>query len=256
LTILPMNGALAIHCDAPGTKRDWLLDTGTTNTVQFITKPYLRGQGVNLLQALALSHGDLHHIGGAQMIAELFAPRQVCASPVRFRSPVYRKTMAQFTATTGLVRTVNRGDDLGGWSVLHPNAEARFPQADDNALVLRGVPGSTRVLLLSDLGRPGQAALLEQTPDLRADIVITGLPSASEAVGDALLDAIHPKLIIVADSEFPASERASPKLRERLARRGVPIIYTRETGTIVLEFHGSSWKLTGMNGVRLRGSSQ
>ena len=39
-----------------------------------------------------------------------------------------------------------------------------------------GVIGGQRILLLSDLGRPGQDALLQRTPDLRADIVITGLP--------------------------------------------------------------------------------
>src|ERR1051325_11748141 len=93
--------------------------------------------------------------------------------------------------------------------VLHSEASDNFPQADDKPVVLSGAFGRARVLLLSDLGRPGQEALIERTADLRADIVVTGLPVQTEALGDALLDAIQPRVIVVSDSEFPVSERAS-----------------------------------------------
>ena len=101
------------------------------------------------------------------------------------------------------------------------------------------------------MGRPGQDALLQRTPDLRADIVVTGLPVQLEALCDALLDAIQPRVIIVADSEFPAAERASPKLRERLARRKVPVIYTRSTGAATIEWRKGDWELRTMSGIRI-----
>jgi beta-lactamase superfamily II metal-dependent hydrolase len=117
--------------------------------------------------------------------------------------------------------------------------------------VLSAVIGGRRILLLSDLGRPGQDALLQRTSDLRADIVITGLPVKEEALRDALLDAIQPRLIVVADSGFPAVERASPKLRDRLARRNVPVIYTRSTGTATIEWRSSDWEVRTMSGLRI-----
>jgi beta-lactamase superfamily II metal-dependent hydrolase len=95
--------------------------------------------------------------------------------------------------------------------------------------------------------------LLERTPDLRADIVVTGLPVQHEALSDALLDAIQPRVIIVADSEFPAAERASAKLRERLARRKVPVLYTRSTGTAIIEWHKGDWEVRTMSGIRIDG---
>ena len=91
--------------------------------------------------------------------------------------------------------------------------------------------------------------MLERTSDLRADIVVTGLPSASEALCDPLLDAIQPRAIIVADSEFPASERASPKLCERLAQRNVLVVYTRSSGAATIEFRGQGWNLRTMSGI-------
>src|SRR6185369_4294028 len=103
------------------------------------------------------------------------------------------------------------------WTALHPSSEDNFSQADDNAVVLYGNFTGTRVLLLSQLGGSGQNLLLERSPDLRADILVTGIPLKTEPVCDALLDLVRPKVIIVTDSEFPVAQRASPKLCERLS---------------------------------------
>jgi competence protein ComEC len=250
LTILPANGGMAVYFDAPGTSNDLLVDCGATNSVQFLTKPFLCAQGVNRLPALLLTHGDLRHVGGAEIVANIFSVEKLCVSPVRSRSPVYRRILKDYSATPDKLRTVSRNDRLGCWTVLHPQPDDRFAQADDNPLVLSGVIGGKRVLLLSDLGRPGQDALLQRTHDLRADILVTGLPVQYEAISDALLDAIQPRVIIVADSEFPAAERASPRLRERLARRKVPVIYTRSTGTATIEWRKNDWELRTMSGIR------
>jgi competence protein ComEC len=247
-TLLPNGGGAALYCDFPGTANDLLIDCGTTNAVQHLNKAFLRAQGLNRLPALVLTHGDLHHVGGAELLTTLFSAQQVCVSPIRFRSTAYRKTLEAFQQLPLPVRTLRRDDQLGPWHILHPEPEDRFSQADDNALVLAGTIGGTRVLLLSDLGHPGQNALLERSPDLRADIVITGLPSKTEALSDALLEAIQPRLIIVADAEFPVTERARPSLQERLAGQGVPVIYTRKAGAVTLAFRKDSWEARTMDG--------
>ena len=251
LTTLPLNGGMALYFDAPGRAKDLLIDCGATNAVQSVTKPFLRAQGANRLPALALTHGDLRHVGGAELVADLFSVGRFCVSPVRFRSPVYRKIVKHYGDMPEKLQTISRGDRLGQWTVLHPDPQDRFSQADDGALVLSGVIGGQRILLLSDLGRPGQDALLQRTPDLRADIVVTGQPVQLEALGDGLLDAIQPRLIIVADSEFPAVERAKPKLQERLGRRKVPVIYTRKTGAATIEWRGNDCELRTMSGIRI-----
>ncbi len=255
LSILPLNGGSALYFNGPGMKNDLLVDCGTTNAVQFITKPFLRAQGVNRLPSLLLTHGDLRHIGGAELVSDLFSARQVYISPIRFRSPTYRQVVKDFGRQPERLRTISRDDQAGSWVVLHPQPTDRFPQADDNALVLSGTFHGTRILLLSDLGRPGQNALLERTNDLRADIVVAGLPSASEALGDALLDAIQPSVVIVSDSEFPATARASAKLRERLAQRHFLVIYTRSAGATTIEFCRNKWELRTMSGIQINGRS-
>ena len=133
--------------------------------------------------------------------------------------------------------TVKENDFVGRWTVLHPAPTDHFVQADDGALVLWTDLYGTSVLLLSDLGRPGQEALLKRHPELHAEIVITGLPAVGEPVCNALIEQLHPKIMIVADAELPSTQRASPQLRERLAQHKIPVLYCRESGAITLLLH-------------------
>jgi competence protein ComEC len=251
LNVLSLNGGSAIYFDAPGTKNDLLVDCGTLHAVEHTTKPFLRAQGVNTLPNFLLTHGDIHHIGGAELVANLFSVKYIYASAVHFRSPPYRNLMNVFDRKPGLLHSINRNDRIGSWTVLHPNPTDHFPQADDSAVVLLGTFGKARVLLLSDLGRPGQNALLDRNPDLKADIVVTGLPVKTEPICDFLLEQLQPRLIIVSDSEFPVSERASARLCERLAQKSVPVLYTHSTGSATIEFGDDKWLLRTMSGERL-----
>ena len=96
---------------------------------------------------------------------------------------------------------------------------------------------------------------MRRTPDLRAEIVITGLPSQGEPVSDALLEATKPGVLVVIDSEFPAWERAKLPLRQRLNRQSGKVIYTRSTGAVTFTFRKRHWELRTMSGERLSGTA-
>jgi len=251
LTVLPLNGGHAVFVDAAGRQNDWLIDCGNENAVNFTLKNYLRAQGVNKIPRLALTEGDLKNIGGAELLDELCGIGEVWTGPVHFRSTAYNEIVAAFEKPPSRRKILNRGDAAGCWRVLWPSATNDFSRADDNALVLSGQFFGARILLLSDLGRAGQSALLAQTSDLRADIVVAGLPDGSEPLADALLDAIQPKVIVIADSEFPANRRASRELKNRLSQRRIPVIYTRDAGAVKIITDKSGWKLRTMDGQSL-----
>ena len=255
LTALPLNGGSAIYCDAFGHTDDLLVDCGNAGAVQFVLEPFLRAQGVNSLQSIALTHGDARHIGGFEELEELIPIRQVVTSPLRFRSPKYRKIVSSLRETPARRKIVSRGDRFGFWTVLYPDGDDHVSRADDGALVLAGEFGGTRVLLFSDLARDGQETLLARKPNLRADIAIACLPDYGEALCDGLLDAIQPKLVIITDSEFPATKRATVALRRRLKQRNVPIVYTRNSGAVTMHFHGNEWRASTMNGANFSGTT-
>ncbi|HUE36937.1 MAG TPA: ComEC/Rec2 family competence protein, partial [Candidatus Acidoferrum sp.] len=248
LTVLPLNGGQAIFVDAASAKDDWLVDCGNDNAVNFTLKPFLRAQGVNQLPRLALTEGDAKNCGGADLLDQLFRIDELWTSPVRFRSAVYNESIARFEKPPSRHKIFNHDGAAGRWQVLWPPATNDLPRADDNALILLGSFSGTKILLLSDLSPVGQSALLSGTNDLRADIVIAGLPNAGEPLSDALADAIQPRVIVIADSEFPATRRASRKLKGRLEQRGIPVVYTRESGAVKIVVNKTGWKVQTMDG--------
>lgn len=250
ITVLPLAGAHAVWTDAAGKSGDWLIDCGNTNAVEFVTKPFLRSQGVNQLPRLILTHGDLKHVGGNEVLKLSFGEPEFWTSDARFRSPTYRRIIEDLTMNPDRHRIVHRGDSAGPWRVLHPDPADKFSRGDDNALVLRGDFSGVRLLLLSDLGRQGQEVLLNREPDLRADIVVAGLPEQGEPVKDSLLDRLQPKLLIVADSEYPAPRRASEQLRARLAQRNFPVCYTRLSGAVTMKFGRHGCEISAADGAR------
>ncbi|HTA95631.1 MAG TPA: ComEC/Rec2 family competence protein, partial [Verrucomicrobiae bacterium] len=247
LTVLPLNGGHAIFVDAAGIKKDWLVDCGNENAVNFTLKNFLRAQGVNKIQRLVLTEGDSKNCGGAELLDGLFGVGELWTSGVKFRSAAYRDVVSEFDKSSRR-KILNYGDKTGCWQILSPAVTNDFSRADDNALVLLGNFNGTKVLLLSDLGRSGQSALLARTNDLRADIVIAGLPSEGEPVCDALLDAIQPKVIVIADSEFPANRRAGRELQKRLETKEIFTIYTHDSGAVTIIARPDGWELSAMDG--------
>ena len=252
LTVLPLNGSQAIFATGPG--GDYLIDCGNEKSVDFTLKPFLRAQGANHLSNLVLTEGSVQNAGGAPLLDQLFGLRAVYSSDVKSRSAPYREAIAPFDQPPARHHFVQLGDTLGPWHVLAPDTTSAPTRADDHALVLLGDFAGTKILLLSDLSRTGQSDLLSRTNDIRANIVIAGLPGKSEPLCDALLDAIHPRLIIITDTEEPASRRATEALQDRLAERNIPVIYTRNADAVTIVTRADGWSVRTMNGLDYRGT--
>jgi competence protein ComEC len=256
LTVLPLNGGHAIYVDADGRRNDWLINCGSENAVEFTLKNFLRAQGVNALPRLVLANADIKNCGGAVRLDELFNVGELWTSNAKFRSAAYRDAVMKFeNASAGNSgrwgerhKILESGDAVGCWQIVSPASTANFSRADDAPIVLLGTFRETRILLLSDLSRSGQSELLSGTNSLRADIVVAGLPTEGEPLCGALIAAIQPKIIVIADSQMPATRRASRTLKERLEQEKVPAIYTRTTGAVKIVTDRHGWKLQTMDG--------
>jgi competence protein ComEC len=252
LTLLALRSGSAQLLDAPGRAEDLLIDTGDDDGAAAILQPFLGAQGYNRLPRTVLTHGDARHVNGLPRLARAFLPGPIAVSPIRFRSTAYRRILAERAPPPGGPEVWRRREVRSGWTVLHPDDQAPYPQADDNTLVLLRNFGGVRVLLLSDIGPSGQTALLDRGEDLRAEVVIASLPSRGEPLSPALLDAVRPQIVLLQDAEYPATDRAGVALRARLETRGIPVWYTTEEGSITLRFEAGHCDLRTMTGRRWR----
>ena len=252
LTVLPLSGGHAVYVAAAGRRNEWLINCGNAPAVDFTLKNYLHGQGVNSLPRLVLSNASARNCAGAPRLDELFHIGEWWSGGGEFRSPAWRQALAH-ARDSGRYHLWHLGDTNGCWQMLFPadTNTNRLVKGGDGALVLRGDFPGARVLLLSELSRTGQGDLLALTNDLRADIVIAGLPEEGEPLCNALLAAIRPRVVVIADSAFPAARRASRALQERLAQAQVPVLYTRTTGAVKIVTSRTGWRLRTQDGREL-----
>jgi competence protein ComEC len=246
LVVLPLNGGDGGVLTGPNCGGAVLIDGGNLNASETVTIPYLKARGINRLSSLLLTHGDVRHVGGAESIALHFRVGRVYASSVPFRSLAYRRLL-EALAVSGRLQTVRPGGRAGLWRVLYPGLEDNFSRADDKPMVLLGEFYGTRVLWISDLSAAGQNALLNRHPDLRAEVVISGLPVKSQPLSDGFLEMVQPKIVVVVDANYPAYEQASMQVRQRLARYPGEVIYTREAGAVTLVLKKNGWKVFRTN---------
>jgi competence protein ComEC len=248
LYVLPLrNGAPAFLVDSPLPGKEFLIDCGTDDAARDFLKPFLCAHGVNRLASLCLAVARLDYFGGARTILSAFPAAGVFAAAAQERSTAWRELARDLRHTNGW-RAVRDGDMVCGWSVLHPGTADQFPQADDNAIALLRQLHGHSILLLPSLGRDGQDALLRRHPDLRAEIVIAGLPARDDPLSEPLLAALHPTLIVIADTKFPATRRASAALRQRLARLPARVVYIRDNGSLTLELSPHGYTLRTADG--------
>jgi hypothetical protein len=156
-----------------------------------------------------------------------------------------RDLLEELQHVTRVRRDATNGVVLGPWRVLHPDAADKFRRGQDYAVAMLGRFEGVNVLVLPDLGLAGQNSLFNRLEGVRADIVIAGLPDTGQPLASEIIERVAPRLIVIADCEFPAARRAPPDLRRRLQRCGVPVIFTRELGAIHLWMRNGQWRTTG-----------
>jgi competence protein ComEC len=234
LTVFPDGSGLFV--DRPGAAEDLLLDGGRAGNGERLVLPFLHGQGVDRLGTLAVTHGEQRFSGSGPELLAALRPRRAAVPDARQRAPAFRQFLDAVETNAVPLQRAGRGERVAGWEVLHPAAGDDYARAEDNALVLRRDFGGVRVVLLSALGREGQRRLREREADLRADLVIAAVPNAAEPLGDALLGALRPQVLVLANGEFPVSARLKPASRERLAAGAGTLLVTRDTGAVTVTF--------------------
>jgi competence protein ComEC len=242
LTVLPLNSAHAINVRPAHGGREWLVNCGDRSAVEFTLKPFLQANGDNRIEHLLLTHGDARYVGGATRLDEMFPVRETLASPIASRSSRYREVISDLEVKSRLQRVATNGFVLPPWRILHPNGSDHFPLASDKSIVALGEFDTVRVLLVASLGKAGQNAIFTRHPNLRADIVVTGLPENQPTLATEWLELIRPKLIIIADSELP-SYRANTALLARLRRSGADVIATRSAGAVTILIRDGNWRV-------------
>jgi len=208
-----------------------------------VVVPALRLRGVRELDAVLATHRDLDHLGGLPSVvrdvpcAWAAGPGDV---PSRILGPVRRRGGAAGRARRFEVMRGQRLLAGEGYRVtcLWPprgfRADPRWtPNRESVVLMveLLGRGDTLRVLLMGDADTLVERALLERGLPVCALLKI-GHHGSRTSSGEALLDAVRPRVALVSVGRVNRFGHPHPDVRARFARRGIAWRSTGEEGAL------------------------
>lgn len=201
--------------------------------------PSLRRLGLEP-DAVVLSHPDGGHLGGGAAVWNALPIRRALVPVMRSRSPSYREWMddSPQAGVRLLLAKATQVLPFPDQAVLEvvsaPSATAAVSAlADDRVAIYRLHWRGWILLFTSDAGLATESKLLASGRDISADVIIAGCHRTDVSLGDAFVDAVHPRVMVVSNAKYPPVE----------VRSNTSISYWRSRGIVVMD-QGQSGGIT------------
>ncbi len=183
-----------------------VFDTGPSfpngsNTAELVVLPFLHGRGIDRLDKLIISHGDLDHAGGANSVITAFNDADMLVG-----EPLPDVDRNQRRCVAG---------DRWQWNsiefaFLHPRENVTWDR-NNSSCVLLVKAGHFSLLLTGDLESPAEKLLLHRRLIPAADIVVVPHHGSGTSSSLPFVDATGPVLAVVSSGfrnrwSFPKHE--------------------------------------------------
>lgn len=248
--VFPRGSTLLV--DAGGLSSSSSFDLGDR-----VVGPVIRDAGFSRLDAVALTHGDPDHVGGAASILSEFRPREVWEGIPVPRSAALTALRLQTQAAGGRWRNVHAGDrrDVDGVDVVarHPPVEdwERQKVRNDDSLVLEIRWREVSILLTGDIGRATERAIAQTIPPAGRRVVKIPHHGSLTSSTEDFVRAVHPQIAIVSAGRSNHFGHPVPEVLERYRAVGAEVFRTDRDGAVTLDTDGSAIRVRTFMGRNL-----
>ncbi|WP_428604620.1 DNA internalization-related competence protein ComEC/Rec2 [Sedimenticola sp.] len=209
-----------------------LYDTGPRfpsgfDTGELVVLPFLKARGVEKIDRIIVTNGDMDHRGGLAAVLKAFPSAELLSGEPQ------RLNNGQPTLCAAGMRWTWDGV---GFSILHP-ATASSWRGNDASCVLAVDTAAGRVLLTGDIEAPAEASLVEKYPGQLHAVVVT-IPHHGSASSSRtpFIAATQPLYGLISSGYrnrygFPRAEVVA-----RWQQQQVKLLNTAESGALSLRF--------------------
>lgn len=249
-------------------RHTWLLDGGSTdekNVGTYRILPYLKCQGIAVLEGVFVTHSDEDHVNGVRELLELSAERQTAVRIRRLFLPDWMKggecageleRLAEACGTD--VRYVRKGDVVQGrglrMEIFHPDGKDYRKEPNAGSIVISLKYGAFDALLTGDLEKEGEdrvCRLLEQQ-GYRYEYLKVAHHGSKNSTLQEFLEAVDPETGIISCSASGRYGHPHRELLERLKATGTDVYVTSDQGAIRCVTDGKNYEIRGYRGTLRR----
>ncbi len=207
-----------------------------------IIAPYLRGEGIRVLDALIVSHADEDHSGGAKSIIDMRRPKWVLTS-MDEKSEILRGA-----AEVMRCEWMEGGGDSWHWDgvdfdIIHPAKEAydiKGVKTNNLGCTLKITAPGGSILMTADIEKQSENQLVERFRDeptvLKSDVMVVPHHGSRTSSTDTFIDAVSPTMALVPVGYLSRFRHPNGAVMERYTARKMPIYRTDFLGAITLKF--------------------
>lgn len=211
-----------------------------------VVLPFLRARGIETIDRVVMTHGDMDHIGGMDALVPRFSFGAVL---VNGTSPEAKEQEAlRLLQNKGVpILTGKQGiswSDAPGveWTWLHPGQKSNH-SGNDASVVLQLTAYGTTVLFTGDIEADGERQLV-QSGLPAVDVLKVAHHGSHTSSSDAFLAATKPKTAVISLGLKNRYGHPSPEVLKRLQKTGTTVFRTDRHGaiTLIIRPTGVTWK--------------
>ena len=221
---------------------DSLLIDGGDNNKGTALQLYLQKQGIQTLTYLIGTHPDSDHIGGLDVIITKFDCGTIILPDVPSDTATYRDVIDAMEYRGCQITLPCVGDtySLGDaeFTIIAPNSDYA---EDNNASVgIRLVHGNNVFLFTGDAEEKAEADILENSMDIRADVLHAGHHGSSTSNSRDFIDSVSPLWAVISCGADNPYGHPHEQTLNTFRERGIQVFRTDEQGSITAVSDGES----------------
>ena len=229
---------------------NFLIDGGSSNkknTAAYQILPYLKNQGIAVLDGIFVSHTDKDHISGIEELLELCAQNLTTVRVKNLILPDWNTTGEEYEKMKMLagqsniqIQTGREGNLLKTKEVqieiLAPENGADGSDTNEDGMVMEVHFGKFRGLFTGDIGTETEKKLMDLMEDV--DFLKVAHHGSKYSTCQEFLNVVNPEIAVISCSAKNTYGHPSADTIKRLEDCGAQVEYTMKSGAITVQTDG------------------
>ena len=218
-----------------------LIDGGGRESSSFVIS-YLKQQGVEKIDCVAVTHYDEDHMAGLIGVMNVFVCDLFIAPAYEGSGDLYR-SFAVAALSNGCVIVHGKAGmefSLGTASVeIKGPVQPNYPLDNDRSQCFRISYGDRHFLVCGDAEQSSETDMITNGSNLSSDLYVVNHHGSSTSSTDSFLDAVRPSYAVISCGKDNGYGHPSMETLQRLQNCGISLFRTDLQGTVIAYSDGN-----------------